>query len=133
MSLRRKLGKKFNHFFISFLFIFSGFLAPQERIGVAAAVDTVTTDLTLEQEKKLVDEGYKIIQNHTIETDENGKAQMLLVDGTAFTVDPNSSVTLDSFIYNPVTAEGSFDRYQQGINAISGRKGYQKESCHHQN
>ena len=122
MSLRRNLGKKFKHFFISFLFIFSGFLAPQERIGVAAAVDTVTTDLTLEQEKKLVDEGYKIIQNHTIETDENGKAQMLLVDGTAFTVGPNSSVTLDSFIYNPVTAEGSLTVTSKGLMRLVGGK-----------
>ena len=58
--------------FSALLFI-TGVIQAQERIGVAAAVDTTTTDLTLEQERKLVDEGYKIIQNHTIETDENGK------------------------------------------------------------
>jgi hypothetical protein len=77
----------------------------QESIGVAAAVNQNTSDLTLEQERKLVEAGYKIIQNHTIETDNIGKAQMLLVDGTAFTIGPNSSVTLDRFIYNPETAE----------------------------
>ena len=62
--------------FIFYIVILTGSISlwSQERIGVAAAVDTTTTDLTLEQEKKLVDEGYKIIQNHTIETDENGKA-----------------------------------------------------------
>ena len=76
-------------------------LSAQERIGVAAAVNKNTTDLTLEEERKLVEAGYKIIQNHTIETDRIGKAQMLLIDGTAFTVGPNSSVTLDRFIYNP--------------------------------
>ena len=56
----------------------------QEQIGVASAVNKNTTDLTLEQERKLVDAGYEIIQNHTIETDEIGRAQMLLLDGTAF-------------------------------------------------
>ena len=63
-------------------------LSAQERIGVAAAVNKNTTDLTLEEERKLVEAGYKIIQNHTIETDRIGKAQMLLIDGTAFTVGP---------------------------------------------
>ena len=67
----------------------------QEQIGVASAVNKNTTDLTLEQERKLIDAGYEIIQNHTIETDEIGRAQMLLLDGTAFSVGPNSSVILD--------------------------------------
>ena len=107
--------------FSALLFI-TGVIQAQERIGVAAAVDTTTTDLTLEQERKLVDEGYKIIQNHTIETDENGKAQMLLVDGTAFTVGPNSSVTLDSFIYNPETAEGSLTVTSKGLMRLVGGK-----------
>jgi hypothetical protein len=107
--------------FSALLFI-TGVIQAQERIGVAAAVDTTTTDLTLEQERKLVDEGYKIIQNHTIETDENGKAQMLLVDGTAFTVGPNSSVTLDSFIYNPETAEGSLTVTSRGLMRLVGGK-----------
>ena len=49
----------------------------QEQIGVASAVNKNTTDLTLEQERKLIDAGYEIIQNHTIETDEIGRAQML--------------------------------------------------------
>jgi hypothetical protein len=106
----------------SALLLISGVIGAQERIGVAAAVDTTTTDLTLEQERKLVDEGYKIIQNHTIETDENGKAQMLLVDGTAFTVGPNSSVTLDSFIYNPETAEGSLTVTSKGLMRLVGGK-----------
>ena len=58
----------------------------QEQIGVASAVNKNTTDLTLEQERKLIDAGYEIIQNHTIETDGIGRAQMLLLDGTAFSV-----------------------------------------------
>ena len=106
----------------SALLLIAGVIGAQERIGVAAAVDTTTTDLTLEQERKLVDEGYKIIQNHTIETDEKGKAQMLLIDGTAFTVGPNSSVTLDSFIYNPETAEGSLTVTSKGLMRLVGGK-----------
>ena len=51
----------------------------QTQIGVASAVNKNTTDLTLEQERKLIDAGYEIIQNHTIETDGIGRAQMLLL------------------------------------------------------
>ena len=97
-------------------------LSAQERIGVAAAVNKNTTDLTLEEERKLVEAGYKIIQNHTIETDRIGKAQMLLIDGTAFTVGPNSSVTLDRFIYNPETAEGSLEVTSRGLLRLVGGK-----------
>ncbi len=47
---------------------------------------------------------------------------MLLVDGTAFTVGPNSSVTLDSFIYNPETAEGSLTVTSKGLMRLVGGK-----------
>ena len=35
----------------SALLLITGVIGAQERIGVAAAVDTITTDLTLEQER----------------------------------------------------------------------------------
>jgi len=99
----------------------------QEQIGVASAVNKNTTDLTLEQERKLIDAGYEIIQNHTIETDGIGRAQMLLLDGTAFSVGPNSSVVLDKFIYNPETAEGSLEVTARGLLRIVGGKVTKKQ------
>ena len=110
-----------------FLCLFSSLLVGQEQIGVASAVNKNTTDLTLEQERKLVDAGYEIIQNHTIETDEIGRAQMLLLDGTAFSVGPNSSVVLDRFIYNPETAEGSLEVTARGLLRIVGGKVTKKQ------
>ena len=109
------------------LTLFSTFIVAQEQIGVAAAVNKNTTDLTIEQERKLVEAGYQIIQNHTIETDEIGKAQMLLLDGTAFSVGPNSSVVLDRFIYNPETAEGSLEVTARGLLRIVGGKVTKKQ------
>ena len=109
------------------LTLFSTTIIAQEQIGVAAAVNRNTTDLTLEQERKLVEAGYQIIQNHTIETDEIGKAQMLLLDGTAFSVGPNSSVVLDRFIYNPETAEGSLEVTARGLLRIVGGKVTKKQ------
>ena len=113
---------KLNPIVISLLILFSSFSFAQNQIGVAAAVNQNTTDLTLEQERKLVEAGYKIIQNHTIETDNIGRAQMLLVDGTAFTIGPNSSVTLDRFIYNPATADGSLEVTSRGLLRLVGGK-----------
>ncbi|MDC0885378.1 FecR domain-containing protein, partial [Gammaproteobacteria bacterium] len=99
----------------------------QEQIGVASAVNKNTTDLTLEQKRKLVAAGYKIIQNHVIETDGIGRAQMLLVDGTSLAVGPNSSVVLDKFVYNPVTAEGSLEVTAKGLLRIVGGKVTKKQ------
>ncbi|MDA8607278.1 cadherin domain-containing protein [Gammaproteobacteria bacterium] len=121
---------KFKYKFLSIFLlagIFSNAGLAQEQIGVASAVNKNTTDLTLEQERKLIDAGYEIIQNHTIETDGIGRAQMLLLDGTAFSVGPNSSVVLDKFIYNPETAEGSLEVTARGLLRIVGGKVTKKQ------
>ncbi|MDC0443651.1 FecR domain-containing protein, partial [Gammaproteobacteria bacterium] len=111
--------------FLGCLLIFE--VIAQEQIGVASAVNKNTTDLTLEQERKLVAAGYKIIQNHVIETDGIGRAQMLLVDGTSLAVGPNSSVVLDKFVYNPITAEGSLEVTAKGLLRIVGGKVTKKQ------
>ncbi|MDA8543593.1 cadherin domain-containing protein [Gammaproteobacteria bacterium] len=125
-----KLMQKFAHKFLSLILLagtFSNDALVQEQIGVASAVNKNTIDLTLEQERKLIDAGYEIIQNHTIETDDIGRAQMLLLDGTAFSVGPNSSVVLDKFIYNPKTAEGSLEVTARGLLRIVGGKVTKKQ------
>ena len=99
----------------------------QEEIGVAAAVNTTTTDNFYDEsgmfeERRLVEEGYKIIQNRTIETDEKGKAQMILIDGTAFTIGPNSRVVLDKFVYNPDTNDGFLEMQATGLLRLVGGK-----------
>ena len=107
--------------FILALFL-AQFSLAKEEIGVASAVNKNTTDLTLEEERKLVQAGYKIIQNHTLETDSIGRAALLLIDGTSFSIGPNSSVTLDKFIYNPETAEGSLEVSSRGLLRLVGGK-----------
>ena len=125
-KIKIKLTYKFFSIFLLAGTFSSAGLA-QEQIGVASAVNKNTTDLTLEQERKLIDAGYEIIQNHTIETDGIGRAQMLLLDGTAFSVGPNSSVVLDKFIYNPETAEGSLEVTARGLLRIVGGKVTKKQ------
>ena len=45
--------------------------------------------------------GDRIIHNEKIETNGKGLLQILLADGTSFTVGPNSSMSIDSFVYDP--------------------------------
>ena len=52
---------------------------------------------------------------------------MMLLDGTAFSVGPNSSVVLDKFIYNPETAEGSLEVTARGLLRIVGGKVTKKQ------
>ena len=98
----------------------------QDEIGVAAAVNTKTVDMVAYPggniENRNVDPGYKIISNRTIQTNKSGKAQMLLVDGTAFTIGPNSTVTLDKFIYDPATASGRLEVSAKGLVRLVGGK-----------
>ena len=98
----------------------------QDEIGVAAAVNTKTVDMVAYPggniENRNVDPGYKIISNRTIQTNKSGKAQMLLVDGTAFTIGPNSTVTLDKFIYDPATASGNLEVSAKGLVRLVGGK-----------
>ena len=106
----------------------------QEEIGVAAAVNTTTTDNFYDEsgmfeERRLVEEGYKIIQNRTIETDEKGKAQMILIDGTAFTIGPNSRVVLDKFVYNPDTNDGFLEMQATGLLRLVGGKVTKKNAA----
>ena len=121
--------------FVTLVGLSAGLFAyAQEEIGVAAAVNTTTTDNFYDPsgmfaERRLVDEGYKIIQNRTIETDEKGKAQMILIDGTAFTIGPNSKVVLDKFVYNPETNDGFLEMQATGLLRLVGGKVTKKNAA----
>ncbi|GIS22481.1 MAG: hypothetical protein CM15mP123_03830 [Gammaproteobacteria bacterium] len=105
MYMRQKHMNLLKTALIAVSFIVYPLSYAQDEIGVAAAVNTKTVDMVAYPggniENRNVDPGYKIISNRTIQTNKSGKAQMLLVDGTAFTIGPNSTVTLDKFIYDP--------------------------------
>ena len=55
------------------------------------------------------------------------KLRCYCLDGTAFSVGPNSSVVLDRFIYNPETAEGSLEVTARGLLRIVGGKVTKKQ------
>lgn len=81
--------------------------ADGERAGIAAAVNPMASAIDGKGRGKLISLGDPVIRNHRIETSSVGLVQILLADGTAFTVGPNSSVVIDSFVYDPASKSAS--------------------------
>ena len=59
--------------------------------------------------------GDKIYLNDTIQTGDDGRIQILLMDETTFSIGANSSIMIDDFIYDPSTQGGAMD-----VNITSG-------------
>ncbi|MEM8574145.1 MAG: FecR domain-containing protein [Pseudomonadota bacterium] len=75
--------------------------ATANKVGVAAAVNPDAFS-----GGKQIRIGKSIFYNERISTDANGVVQVLLVDGSTFTVGKNSNVVIDKFVYNPNTKTG---------------------------
>jgi len=71
-----------------------------DRIGTAAAVRNQATG-TLGSETRTLKSGLGVFKNERVDTARNASAQLIFSDETALTVGPNSSVTLDQFVYDP--------------------------------
>ena len=51
--------------------------------------------------------GKSVVYNERIDTSGSGQVQVLLLDGSTFTVGPGSSLVIDKFVYNPATGKGA--------------------------
>ncbi|MHA6645284.1 FecR family protein [Mesorhizobium sp. A623] len=72
-----------------------------QQVGVSAAVNPSTRGTPPTQAVRTITLGERIIHNELIETDADGLLQILLADGTTFTVGPSSTLKIDSFVYDP--------------------------------
>ncbi len=75
--------------------------AVAQEVGVTAAVNPAARGTPPSSKPRTLSIGEKVVHNERIDTDAGGLLQILLVDGTSFTVGPNSQLTIDSFVYNP--------------------------------
>ena len=66
--------------------------------GVTAAVNQNAKSIPPGGAVRTVVLGANVVQDETLETDGGGLVQILLADGTTFTVGPNSSITIDRFV-----------------------------------
>jgi len=69
-------------------------------IGTAADITTQVTAASAGVASPLV-KGAAVYQNQIIVTDANGIGQILFVDGTKLAIGPGSTMTLDTFVFNP--------------------------------
>jgi hypothetical protein len=53
--------------------------------------------------------GQEVVRNERIVTGPTGQTQILLLDESAITVGPNSTLTLDEFVYDPSSGAGHLD------------------------
>jgi FecR-like protein len=77
-----------------------------DRVGVAAAVTPQATSKPPGGNTKTLKIGKSVVYNERIDTSDSGVVQVLLLDGSTFTVGPKSSLVIDKFVYNPRTGTG---------------------------
>ncbi|MGH6737014.1 MAG: FecR domain-containing protein [Methyloceanibacter sp.] len=75
--------------------------AQADKVGVAAAVNPDAFSSLSGTPDKQLNIGKSIFYNERINTTNSGLVQVLLVDGSTFTVGPNSDLTIDKFVYDP--------------------------------
>src|SRR3954466_9115412 len=71
------------------------------RAGVTAAVNPQAVGTAPGSGVRTIVLGEDVVTNEKIDTTGGGLVQILLADGTTFTVGPNSSLTIDKFVYDP--------------------------------
>jgi hypothetical protein len=72
-----------------------------DKVGVAAAVNPDAFSSLSGTPNQQLNIGKSIFFNERINTTNSGLVQVLLVDGSTFTVGPNSNLTIDRFVYDP--------------------------------
>ncbi|MGE3528464.1 MAG: FecR domain-containing protein [Methyloceanibacter sp.] len=77
-----------------------------ERVGVAAAVKPEATSQPPGGDTSTLKIGKSVVYNERINTSGSGVVQVLLLDGSTFTVGPGSSLIIDKFVYNPSSGTG---------------------------
>jgi len=95
------------HLALCCLLLTSAASAQAETVGVTAAVNQDARSVVAGSGPRTIELGDNVVFNQRIDTDANGLVQILLADGTAFTVGPNSSLTIDSFVYDPAANTAS--------------------------
>ncbi len=85
------------------------------KIGVVSAADPSVRILGVDGKERQVKLGDGIFADDTVKTDGKGKAQLVFEDRSTVTVNENSELKIDHFIYNPATDTG-----EMGMKTVKG-------------
>lgn len=76
------------------------------KIGIIGAADETVSIVSEEGVSRIVKLGDAIYADDTIKTNGNGKAQLIFEDRSTVTVNANSEIKIDEYIYNPNKSSG---------------------------
>jgi hypothetical protein len=97
--------------------------AQADKVGVAAAVNPDAFSTLSGAPQSQINIGKSIFYNERINTTGSGLVQVLLVDGSTFTVGPGSDLVIDKFIYNPRKGTGEISAsFSKGVMRFVGGK-----------
>ncbi len=105
------------------------------RAGVAAAVRGPVQQISFRTPQATVGQnlagGQEIFLGDRIVTGPGGGLQILLLDGTTFSLGPNSSMIIDEFVFNPATGAGKLTASvaRGTLRVISGRLARQQQEA----
>jgi FecR protein len=97
--------------------------AKADKVGVAAAVNPDAFSSLGSAPQTQINIGKSIFYNERINTTGSGLVQVLLVDGSTFTVGPGSDLIIDKFVYNPKKGAGQISAsFSKGVMRFVGGK-----------
>jgi hypothetical protein len=105
------------------------------KAGVAAAVRGPVQQISFRTPQASVGTnvtgGTEVFLGDRIVTGPGGGLQLLLLDGTTFSVGPNTSMVIDEFVYNPATGTGKLTASvaRGTLRVISGRLARQEQEA----
>ncbi len=105
------------------------------KAGVAAAVRGPVQQISYRTPQATVGRnltgGTEVFLGDRIVTGPGGGLQILLLDGTTFSIGPNTSMTIDEFVYNPATGTGKLTATvaRGTLRVISGRIARQQQEA----
>ena len=76
------------------------------RVGVTSTTAGDPLGQPPSEQERILRVGIDIQANERVTTKENDRAHLVFLDGTSLTVGPNSSLTVDKFIYDPASKIG---------------------------
>jgi len=94
-----------------------------EKVGVAAAVNPDAFSSLAGKPQSQLNIGKSIFYHERINTTGSGLVQVLLVDGSTFTVGPGSDLVIDRFVYDPKKGTGQITAsFSKGVMRFVGGK-----------
>ena len=81
--------------------------ARADTVGTAGAVNTTSSGTPPGAPTRIIEIGTQLVENEKIQTTATGSVQVLFIDKTTLNVGPNSTLSIDRFVFNPATTKGA--------------------------